>query len=68
MKKFKDYINESKKEKIKLNKKYQLDLGSYAPTTVKTVSFEDDGVNCHYWGDEFNIIGYEIWKMNGYEK
>jgi|LakMenEpi03Aug12_release.lakeMendotaPanAssembly.Ray.scaffolds.fasta_scaffold4038149_1 hypothetical protein len=60
-----------KKKVIKLNKKYSLDMGSQCPVDIKTKEFVENGVKCEYlssWQGRVEIVGYEIFEMNGYSK
>lgn len=56
---------------IKLNKTYFLDVGSSCPIEIKTLEFKELGVLCEYkcsFPDRTEIIGYELFKMNGLAK
>jgi len=60
-----------KNKVIKLNKKYLLDMGSQCPVGIKTKEFVENGVKCEYlssWQGRTEIVGYEIFEMNGYSK
>jgi len=59
------------KNKIKLNTKYLLDLGSSCPVDIITKKFTNKGVICEYlysWDGRIEELGYELFEMNGYIK
>lgn len=59
------------KNKILLNTKYSLDLGSQSPVDVMTKEFTENGVICEYlhsWSGRIEELDYELFKMNGYNK
>ena len=58
------------RKNIELNKEYLLDLGSMAPVKLKTKYYNENGVVCEYlnsWFGRKEEIGYELFKMNGYD-
>jgi hypothetical protein len=61
----------STKNKIQLNTKYSLDLGSQCPVAIITKEFTKKGVMCEYlhsWRGRIEELGYELFEMNGYIK
>jgi len=60
-----------KKEIIKLNKIYFLDMSGSSPVELQTIEFTEKGVKCKYlssWQGREEVIDYEFFRMNGYIK
>lgn len=51
-------------EKLELNKTYSLDFGS-SPVSVTPVRINGRNVVCHYYGDRYEEISFEMFKING---